>query len=265
MRRRIPIPGTSNLRDVGGYPTVDDRVVASGRLFRSEALVMPGGSGSYAIYDESARAEYQRLGLRTVIDLRAGQETSRAPTAWAQVCGARLVLLPVAEGGEGADTNYIRMLISGELDGFGIEDMARFYTDLLLRRAEQFGAAYRVLAEDRDLPALVHCAAGKDRTGVFTALVLSSLGVPDELVIEDYALTELLRPNRIDAYADRFTAVGRDPEIARVLFESPAAAMASTLRYLQEQYGGARGYLAEMARVPAEVVDAVCSNLLLAP
>ena len=260
--QQISIPGTSNLRDVGGYRTVDGRVVIPGRLLRSEALVLPGGSTSYAIYDPAADEHYQCLGLRTVVDLRAEQETARAPSAWADICGARLVRLPIAEGGEGADTDYIRQLLAGELDSFGVDDMARFYLDLLRRRATQFGTAYRLLADEGNLPMLVHCAAGKDRTGVFIALVLSSLGVPDEVVVEDYALTQVLRPNRVAAYADRFTAVGRDPDIARVLFESPAAAMGSMLEHLHESFGGAVDYLIRFAGVPAHVIEAVRSNML---
>ncbi len=223
---------------------------------------MPGCSSLYAQYDESCRDMYRRLGIRTVGDLRAEREMTRAPSAWADVCGARLVCLPVAEGGEGADTNYIRMLLDGELDRFDADDMAAFYIQLLERRADRLGDAYRILAVDSNLPVLVHCAAGKDRTGVFIALVLSSLGVPDELVVQDYALTEVLRPNRIDAYAERFVAAGRDPEIARVLFESPAIAMASMLRYLREEFGGVRGYLVQHAQVTAEAIGAVGANLL---
>ncbi|WP_067650368.1 tyrosine-protein phosphatase [Nocardia harenae] len=261
--RRIPIPGTSNLRDAGGYPAHDGRTVATGRLYRAEALVVRGDEALHSIYDESAGARYRDLGVRTVIDLRADLETERAPSAWARACGAELVRLPVAEGGEGADTNYLRMLLDGELAGFGIADMTTFYTDMLLRRAGQLGAAYRILAEPQRLPVLVHCAAGKDRTGVFVALVLSSLGVPGEHVVRDYALTEVLRPNRIDAYAERFAAASRDVEAARALFGSPAAAMEATLRYLDERFGGAAGYLAEVAGVSGRVVDAVRANLLV--
>lgn len=223
---------------------------------------MPGGSASYAIYDAAAREQYLRLGLRAVVDLRAEQEMLRGPTAWADVSGARLVQIPIAEGGEGADTNYIRMLLDGEMDHFGVDDMSTFYIDLLERRAEQLGRAYRVVADAENLPALVHCAAGKDRTGIFVALVLSSLGVPDAFVVEDYALTGVLRPNRIDTYADRFVAAGRDPEIARLLFEAPAASMASTLAYLDAEYGGAEQYLVSRAGVDRERVDALRALLL---
>lgn len=246
---RIPIPGTENLRDVGGYPTIDGPEVARGRLFRAEALVDPGGPPTYSFYDAELDPHYRGLRVQTVIDLRAVKEAALAPTAWARATGARLVELPIVEGGDGADTNYIRKLLTGELERFDTTDLGRFYIHLLEHRADVWGEAYRVLAEAESLPALVHCAAGKDRTGVFIALVLSSLGVPDDVVALDYSLTDVFRPNRIEAYADRFRAVGRDPESARALFESPRDAMTTMLDHLSTDYGGVHGYLSDRAGV----------------
>lgn len=260
--RRIRVPGTSNLRDIGGYRTQDGRVVAHRRVLRSEALVMPGGSNSYAIYDEAADADYRGLNLRTVIDLRADGEMRRAPTAWASVCGAELVEIPIAEGGEGADTNYVRMLLAGDMKRFDVEDMTRFYIGLVERRGDLLGQAIRVLADSTRLPALVHCAAGKDRTGVLIALVLRALDVAEDDVVADFALTGILRPNRIDTYAHLFVANDRDPEIARVLFESPPESMHALLAYLDDEYGGVRGYLAGRAGVDELVVDDLKRALL---
>ncbi|MBR7539997.1 tyrosine-protein phosphatase, partial [Mycobacterium tuberculosis] len=66
-----------------------------------------------------------------------------------------------------------------------------------------FGEAFRVVADPCNMPSLVHCAAGKDRTGVFTALLLSALNVPSAAIVADYTLTGILRPDRYRAYADR--------------------------------------------------------------
>ncbi|OUC80292.1 tyrosine-protein phosphatase [Gordonia lacunae] len=260
--RRLRIPGTSNLRDIGGYRTREGRSIATNRVFRSEALVMPGGSNSYAIYDETAAEDYRNLALSTVIDLRADDEMVRAPTAWADVSGAALVEIPIAEGGEGADTNYMRMLLGGDMKRFEIEDMTRFYIGLVERRGEALGQAIRVLADATRLPALVHCAAGKDRTGVLIALLLGALDVADDDVVADFALTGILRPNRIDTYAHLFVAKDRDPEIARVLFESPPESMRALLAHLDAEYGGVRGYLAKRAGVDDEIVEDLRRALL---
>ncbi|NKY64514.1 tyrosine-protein phosphatase [Gordonia rubripertincta] len=263
--QRIAVPGTSNLRDVGGYRVADGAVIARRRLYRAEAIVDPGGPSSYSFYDAEHDAHYRSLEVRTVIDLRAEAEFTRAPSAWASATGGTLHQLPIAEGGEGADTNFFQMLLTGELTAFDATDMGRFYVALLEQRADVLGAAYRLLADRSALPVLVHCAAGKDRTGVFVALVLRSLGVAEEVVVQDYALTGVLRPNRVDASADRIVAAGRDPEIARVLFDAPAEAMRFALAHLTERYGDAAHYLTDRAGVSAADLAAVRLNLLERP
>jgi protein-tyrosine phosphatase len=145
---------------------------------------------------------------------------------------------------------------------FGVGDMTRFYCDMLDRRADVFAGVARVLASPARLPVLVHCSAGKDRTGMFVALVLGALGVPRPVVIRDYALTGVFRPNRVVAYADSFTAAGIAPNDVRVLFETPAAAMEATLAYLDERYGGAAGYLLAGGLTQAEL-DLIRASLLI--
>lgn len=260
--RRIQIPGTTNLRDFGGFTTVDGSMLRYGLIYRAEAIVGPGASSSYSRYLTECDADYRRLNLRTVIDLRAPRETAAAPSLWPTATGARLVELPVAEGGEGADTNYIHMLLSGELDTFDPDDMGRFYIDLIEKYPDVFGEAFRVVADPCNMPSLVHCAAGKDRTGVFTALLLSALNVPSAAIVADYTLTGILRPDRYRAYADRFMAVGRNPEIARVLFETPPEAMSLALSHLGGKYGGADGYLTERCRVRQSHIDSLRRSLL---
>lgn len=254
---RVDLPGTSNLRDLGGYPTADGRVVARGRLFRSEALAHPGATEMHAIWQEANAGHYRALSLRTVIDLRSETETQKVPSAWEAATGARVVSLPIAEGVEGTDTNVMGKVLRGEVSRFDVEDLADFYRVTLDRRAETFAAAISVVADPDQLPALVHCSAGKDRTGLFVALVLEVLGVDRALTVEDYALTGVLRPDRVQSYAALLSAAGVDPDAVRTLFETPAAAMQLALRHLDEEYGGAAEYLVGRGRLAPADLDAL--------
>jgi protein-tyrosine phosphatase len=254
---RLDLPGTSNLRDLGGYPTADGKFVGRGRLLRSEALTHAGVSEMHAVWQESHASHYQALALRTVIDLRSENETQKVPSAWEAATGAQVVPLPIAEGVEGTDTDVMGKVLSGALSRFDVEDLADLYTATLDRRAETFAAAIRVLADADRLPALVHCSAGKDRTGLFIALVLEVLGVERSLIVEDYALTGVLRPNRVEAYAALLREAGVEPDAVRVLFETPAAAMELALRHLDYEYGGAAAYLVDRGGLAPADLDAL--------
>ncbi|MBV6755105.1 tyrosine-protein phosphatase [Rhodococcus opacus] len=260
---RVPLPGTTNVRDLAGYPGCPGWMIGPHRLFRGEVLADADASEFQGLWDEQHRREFQGLGLRTVIDLRAEHEARRTPSVWRRATGADVVALPIAEGGEGTDTNYIRKLLSGEMPRFDEDHMTQFYCDTLDRRASTFASAIAVLADPQRLPALAHCSAGKDRTGLLVALVLELVGTPRALVVEDYTLTGVLRPNRIAAYTVLFTDAGVDPDAARVLFETPAASMVGALAHLDDTYGGVADYLVSAGSLPTQTVDALRNALLI--
>lgn len=258
---RVPIPGTDNVRDLGGYP-VSGGVIARGRIYRSEALAQPGASEMHAIWDEAHADVYLALGVRTVVDLRSEDEMEMTPSAWHRATGAEVVELPIAEGGEGSDTNLMSRLMSGQQATFDADDLAAFYCDVVDRRGPEFGEALRLAADADRLPLLVHCSAGKDRTGLVTGILLDLLGADTELIVADYALTGVFRPNRVEAYAERLTAAGLDPEAVRVVFETPASAMAATLEHLHERWGGAEGYLLGPGGLSQDEIVALRRNLV---
>ena len=263
MTSRIDIPGTTNLRDLGGLQGGPDRVVRPGTLYRSEVLLADAPGENQGIWRQDQAEAYAALGLRTVIDLRAEHESADKPTAWGRATGADVVALPIAEGGEGADTNFVRLLLSGDMARFGPEDMAAFYCATLDRRATTFAAAIRVLADPARVPALVHCSAGKDRTGLLVALVLTLLGTPRDVIVEDYTLTGLLRPDRVLAYADLFGPRGIELDDVRALFETPASAMHAALEHLDDRYGGVEGYLRDAGGLGTSEIELVRATLLV--
>jgi protein-tyrosine phosphatase len=178
--RRIRLPGTVNLRDVGGYPVAGGGGTAGGKgtvrwgtLLRSDALHR---------VDDSGRAALSALGLRTVVDLRTDEEVRVAPSALDDA-GLQTFHVPVFDAAA-----------IGRLP----PELAAVYRYMIDDCGAAIASAIGRLCGDDALPGLVHCTAGKDRTGLVVALVLDVIGVPDEVIAADYALSA--------AYLDSGTA-----------------------------------------------------------
>jgi protein-tyrosine phosphatase len=205
---------------------------------------------------------YAALGLKTIIDLRATQETKEQPSAWSLATGARLIHLPLGEGGEGDATGLMRRLFAGELRSFSVDDLTRFYAATVRREARNIGRALEELSRQDSLPALVHCAAGKDRTGLLIAFVLEALDVPRETVVADYAMTELLRPNRVAKYSDILERFNIPPHAVGALFGTPPRAMSELLAGIDAEFGGVEEFLCAAAGLSPEVLLALHEALI---
>jgi protein-tyrosine phosphatase len=217
-QRHLPLPGTSNLRDVGGYPARGGSVRWR-TLLRSDALHRLTGDG---------RAVLAGLGLRRVVDLRSSWEIERAPDALDGL-GVTTVLAPV----------FPESLPAGAQPPRELAEIYRFLVD---HGGSGLTAAVAALAGAT--PALVHCTVGKDRTGLVIALVLELAGVADEDIAADYALTGQYLDAVLGTTVNQL-AQGLAPAAVRDagLLASPPELILDTLRYLRARYGSAREYL----------------------
>lgn len=209
--RHLPLEGTRNVRDVGGYPAAGGRRTRWRTLLRSDELTA---------LPPHAQAQLIELGVRQVIDLRWPDEADRAPNVFRRSTAVRYTSLP--------------LLADDPTPHAGLTGMYRHAFDV---RAAQLAAVARALLEPDGLPAIVGCAAGKDRTGVVIALLLDLAGVQPEVIVEDYALTAgyFARPrSRVDP------SDWRHPPLE---LENAPELMADALAHLDAAHGGARALL----------------------
>ncbi|MGF7124517.1 tyrosine-protein phosphatase [Rhodococcus sp. BE178] len=225
--RRLPARGVHNLRDVGGYPTVSNLTTKWGKLFRSDAL--------HGI-DADGRAELAGRGLALVIDLRETDERTSAPNALDGV-GHREVHLPVYRDGLGTrGATYTAETL----------DLGGIYTWMLDDHGSALTDAVRLIADSGSDPVLVHCTAGKDRTGLVIALALAAVGVDDRDIAADYSLSELMLAGEwVDAMTAVMAARGlpAGTDITQIVASSPAPLMLATLASLRERHGDVPDYL----------------------
>jgi len=251
--RRVTLQGSPNFRDIGNYPTADGSWVRPGVVFRSGSLD--------ALADADAPV-LQSLGVCAVVDLRRELERAEEQAPWFAASGVAVTQLPI--GTRVAHLKSIaERMISGEIKDFGHDDMVDIYTTLLTHYPAEFGEVIRVIARAEGAT-VVHCTAGKDRTGVAIALLLSFLGVDDETVAADFALSQ--QNYSVPLLADleaRFAGLDADLERVRAFFEAQPEVMRGLLADLRTRFGGAADYLAGPAGVSREDLERVRTRLLV--
>jgi protein-tyrosine phosphatase len=230
-----------NFRDLGGYRTSDGRTVRWGRLYRSDSLAKLRG-------DDWDR--FLALGIRTVIDLRYPWEieaTGRLPEAE----GLAYLNLSVEH------RPYDQAEIDPGLDPWRY--LADRYAEVALDGAEELHQALEAIASG-NAPQVFHCASGKDRTGLLAGLVLSLLGVDDDDIAADFALTELATDRLIAdwkaTHRDRnlnWPGYGRAPEEIMRLFMADLTAA----------YGSVHGYAVEQLGVDDPLIERLRTQLLV--
>ena len=251
--RLIRLEGTLNFRDIGGYPTRFGADVRRHRVYRSDSLATIGDSGWERLTE---------LGLREIFDLRHEVERQTAPYATPDgIAATWLAIGPKEVQTEAKDV--FELLKSGGPDDFTLEYMVEMYGRIFEDHAEVFGELLTHLADPDRLPAVFHCTAGKDRTGIAAALLLSVLGVERETVLDDYELSNEFRSKRrIEQLRPQLEAEGIDVEHVRPYLSAPRPALEAALAGVDLEYGGVDGFLTKRAGVPEGILDALREVLL---
>jgi protein-tyrosine phosphatase len=235
--RRIELAGVLNLRDVGRYPVAGGRSVRWRALLRSDALHQ---------LDRGGLALLAGLDMRTVVDLRTLAETEAAPS-----------LLD----GLSARVTHVSIL-RGDLQSLPLE-LEAIYRYMVGECGDAIAEAIKALCAADALPALVHCSAGKDRTGIVIALVLAVLGVPDEVIAADYALSaRYLDPDSTQAIGQLQASTGLGDSLTRPLLISPPALVLEVLSWVRAAGGSVDGYLLDHGLSQAEL-DQLRSGLIV--
>ncbi len=239
------LEGVYNLRDLGGLPTEDGRVTRHGRVFRSDSLQSVSARDVALLHDT--------LGVRSLIDLR-GEDEVRAEGRGSLVDrGVRYTNLPLVQ----EDGSLV-----GYLEDSRTVDLVPRYLSYLDSPGRTMLRALELISEAETTPTVFFCAAGKDRTGVLSALVLRLVGVQPKAVVADYLLSaesaetilrERLMPS--PTYAHHIATLPRE------VYTAEAETMRRFLQALDERHGGAEAW-ARAQGLSAQAVDRLRAALL---
>ena len=223
MERRITLEGCVNFRDLGGYRTGDGRTVKWRRLFRSDS--------PSSLTNADVQTVTESLGLVSVVDLR-----SNAGTTFNDGRGL------LAESGIGYH-QFPFLEARGLLPPTSGEEVEKRLTDMyqwiLMNAGALVAQAFATLAQPVNHPALFHCSAGKDRTGVLAATTLDVLGVAREQIVEDFLATNEV----IDAILDRLKRMPGFANSTREGIMAPRVAIEKYLDRTQSEFGGSKAFL----------------------
>ena len=264
MTQQIPstepeLAGVRNFRDVGGLPTADGRRVRYGVLFRS---------GHLAHATEDDAAFLATLGLHTIFDFRnAADQKLEGPDV--DLPGVANVNLPLSDPAEG--TWFWKMVRDGDIeqlrellgDGKAAQRMINSYRTMIKERTAEHSQVLRSLAED-SVPALMHCAAGKDRAGLSIAVTLLALGVEREAIVADY-LESNAKHRRYKVRRTSTSADAYSPEVMELLsplFEARAEYLSAAFETIEETWGSVEVYLEEGLGLTPEIRERLRDRLL---
>lgn len=240
--RLIALEGVQNFRDIGGYRTVDGRHVKWGRIYRSAEL---------SHLSQADLTTLARLNIRAVHDLRSVSERTAEPTAWTGA-GAPPVIARdyVLDLSSMAALHLEPPTVDAAHDAF-----VKLYLSFLDTQRPQETALFDELLNN-DGATLYHCTAGKDRTGIATAMILAALGVPRDSILYDYELSNRYfsggiaargtTPNQAQATSGRLP-----PDIAAVFMTVDARYLRAVFQQIDQDYGSIDVYLDQRLGVDA--------------
>jgi protein-tyrosine phosphatase len=243
-QRRVTLAGPLNFRDLGGYPTGEGRTVRWGQIYRSDSLHHLTDLDGGRLHD---------LGLRSALDFRAHDELVEVGIGRLGELDIRHVHLPTTDRA---------LHVTPRTDWTPPSSAAEVYLTMMEHGGTAYAGALQALAEVDALPAVFFCMAGKDRTGVFSAVLLGILGVNDDDIVADYALT---RDVIDEIHARTRAATPSVEEIWRRLppdiLDAHATTMEGLVHLVRDRWGSFEGY-AHAVGVDASVLERLRAALL---
>ncbi|KMT23355.1 tyrosine-protein phosphatase [Clostridium cylindrosporum] len=248
--RFIALETTFNTRDIGGYKTEAGERVKRGKIFRSDRLYRSSKNDINYL---------EKLDIKTSVDLRENSAFKRKPNRLPSK--VQYLHMPVFK------KVHKGLLFATLFDRKNLGNVfCNSYIFQLENSAKTFGSILHVMSFRENLPLMYNCTSGKDRTGIVTALLLSLLGVKDEVIIRDYSLSNLNFSKMYESfskdYEKRLKLLGANARELKPMIAVNPDWMKDALKYIRKNYGSAEYYLLTKAGLPKDSIERLRYNLL---
>ena len=251
-KRLLHLAGAFNVRDIGGYQTADGQKVRWGQVYRA---------GTLSNLTDEGLAQLSQLGVQNICDLRTTHEAETQPARLPDAI--RYNHIPLHQQGEGRG----RILFTVTTRPHRISDLIVYgYITLMIeKRAHLLADIISRIADPANRPILLHCTAGKDRTGLTIALLLALLGVPDDTILADFSLSNLFYEEvrqTIQKDAERLAVFGIRAGNLRPLLVADPATLRVALAYVRRRYGSVEEYVRGRGGLDAATIQQLRAELL---
>jgi protein-tyrosine phosphatase len=253
--RILPLKEAINFRDIGGYETEEGDFVKWGHVYRA---------GNLHLLSPADQQYLHQLGLKVVCDLRSARVTRRRPDRFLPDLGRKQHHFPMRNPSRVFSLKAIAATLfrPAALNRL----MVKGYIELVIEgNAIVLGATLGQLAYPENLPCLIHCAAGKDRTGIVVALLLALLGVPEATILADYSLSNVYYDYFARAIEPRIRPLARWGFTTHSLYPLHIAhpqTLQDTFAYIRQKYGSILSYLIDAAGLNQHTITQIQGNLL---
>lgn len=260
--RVIHLKGTTNTRDIGGYPTSDLNSLRYGQIIRSDKLSRLSAKDFEKL---------EALGLKTVIDLRTDKEHNESPTIWKGDHPPQFFHFPVGDSNNDWFTAQRKMMKKNRFtQEQSLEHMVEGYRNFANEEKTSYQKLMAVVLDESNWPVLIHCNAGKDRSGIGIALILEALDVDRETIMEEYLLTNeisliekkavvLSKESKNSSRGNRFSK-GTSPSAWLPIVGVRAEMLEAFYASIEEKYGSMDAYLTELG-VDKDARNALTASL----
>lgn len=228
-----------NARDLGGYPTADSSATRWGAVVRSDNLAQLTEAGQQALLDH---------GIRSIVDLRMPDELDTHPNPFA------------VPAGHGVAYTNVSFIDPASAPSGTFTSLADEYVDMLSRFPKEVATIVTSIARAPEGGILIHCHAGKDRTGLTSAFLLELAGVPRDVIADDYALTSVTLHASDQEWLENGPGERAEREKQYELYRARPEVMLEVLNQIDARYGGVRAYL-QKAGVSDEDIERVRARL----
>lgn len=251
-KRRIELEGAVNFRDLGGFKSTTGKSVKWSKVYRSDGL---------SRLTEDDLEKLKGLKIKTIVDFRSEKEKTKSPDKIPDHSSVNYVHLPI-KSGEFDYITALNILTKNESEWPDHDFMMQNYLNYVDQCSGQWRTVLDLLAEEKNLPLLFHCTAGKDRTGACAAIILSMLSVAESDIVDDHQASNLFIEPIAVQIRSRLRDQGINADKLEPFLSAPKNAILEFLNLINSRYGSILSYLTDELSMTQTKIEQIKSNLL---